>query len=683
MADTNLNIVIRAKNLAGRAFGTLTNQMQRVRRLAASVAKSVAKIGAIGGIVGIGGLATGFFIAAKKAAEFRSGLKEIQTLGVEATIESLESTIVGLSRVFGQLPTATTKAFYDAVSAGVGKAADVTRFLAVAAKAAVAGVSDLATASDALSSVMNAYGIAVENASVISDAFFGAIRFGKTTFGELASAIGQVAPTAAAAGVSLNDLLLTLSAITKGGISTDEAATGLKAIFTSILKPTTDAQNAAKKLGLSFDATALQSKGLVQFLIDVSTATKGSIESMTQLFPNIRALGPALALAAADARLLRDGIASFEDVSGSASRAFRIFVRDNPGFVFKQMKQDISALFLAIGVKLLPVFKPFVQLVRDSADELRKFIETTDISGATGGLAEFFERQGERITDFIKIFRGFLQGDEETRAGIVESLTAGLKETFLGAWAFFVSLIKQGAAFAFAPIKIVFFDIAASFLGTLAEGLSDNALFKGLAKTLDNAAQKFKDKIQDLEFTGGPTFIGKSLELFRRASKEAKVVREAARVRFAEGARFRGEAARIGEAGFDVDAPSVRGLRRRERQAEIFQRQIAQLDERIAMQAESFFGRPEKQRGEGVGLQRSLVRRQTAFARAEAKGITIFPTQLNITVHGRELTAEDQALFDKLEEIANKKAEEAKEEMTKEITKAVRDGSNSGLVPAI
>ncbi len=669
MADTNLNIVIRAQNLAGRAFSTLTNQMQRVRRLAANVARTVARIGFVGGAIGLAGLATGFVIAAKRAAEFRSGLKEIQTLGVDATIEMLETDIIALSRAFGQQPTSATKAFYDAVSAGVGNAADVTRFLAIAAKAAVAGVSDLATASDALSSVMNAYGIAVDNANTISDAFFGAIRFGKTTFGELASAIGQVAPTAAAAGVSLNDLLLTLSAVTKGGISTDEAATGLKAIFTSILKPSKDAQEAASRLGLSFDATALQAKGLVQFLIDVAKATGGSIEQMTALFPNIRALGPALALAAKDARLLRDGIASFEDVSGSAGRAFRVFVRDNPGFVFKQMQQDISALFLAIGVKLLPVFKPFIELIRDSSNELREFIQSTDISGVTGGIADFLDRQGERITDFIKIIRGFIQGDEETRAGIVQNLRAGLKETFLGAWAFFVSIIKQGAAFALAPVKIAFFNIAVSFLDTLSEGLSDNVLFKGLSDTLDKTAQSFKNKIQDLEFTGGPTFIDQSLELFRRASKEAEEVRAAARGRFATGARLRGEAAGVAEAGF-ADRPT-RAQRRIGRREILLRERLERAEERVAIEAERFFERPEDRRGGGAGLRRAIATGQRLAQRIETLDASINVT-FQIDRFAGSLDDENE-----LKRIAAEVADDLSKRQEKALTRAFGVGATS------
>lgn len=708
MADTDLNIVIRAKNLAGRAFSTLTNQMQRVRRLASSVAKSVIKIGAIG-TVGIGALATGFFFAAKRAAEFRSGLKEIQTLGVQASIETLEASVVALSRAFGQQQASTTKAFYDAVSAGVGDAAAVTKFLGIAAKAAVAGVSDLATASDALSSVMNAYGIAVENTSVISDAFFGAIRFGKTTFTELASVIGKVAPTAAAAGVSLNDLMLVLSAITKGGISTAEAGTGLKAIFTAILKPTKDAEDAAKRLGLSFDVTALQSKGLVKFLIDVSEATKGSIKHMTGLFPSVEALGPALALAAADARLLRDGIASFEDVTGSAGRAFKIFTRNNPGFVFKQMKQDIAALFLTLGVKVLPAFGPFIKVVRDSAKELEDFINMTDVSGATSGIGDFLERQGLRITDFIAIFRGFLQGDDTQRLGILNKLKEGLKKTFLGAWIYFTSLVKQSATIIFAPL-MQSFRIAA---GTLLVSLGKDLLVLGATLNLALSAAfgllKIPFKAFKLDFAkellktgagmlavakeiadaGGPTLAGQTKATLERAGKIGKEEREAG-AEFIKGGRMitrlLGQELKGGFGPEDEEEflpprrsraqikatrlAEIRGARNQGK-LEILHRQLAQIQQRSTAMAERFFARPEGQRGSSAALFTQSQRGQRVVDQIIKIDAPFNPT-FNITLEGgAELSpAQIRNLHDNL-------LTPAFEKYTLKISKGVREaGSN-------
>ena len=86
-------------------------------------------------------------------------------------------------------------------------------------------------------------------------------NFGKTTFGELASSMGQVTPIANSLNVSTNELLSSIAVLTKNGIATSQSVTGLKAAYSNILKPTSDAQKTAKSLGLEFNAAHLKSVG--------------------------------------------------------------------------------------------------------------------------------------------------------------------------------------------------------------------------------------------------------------------------------------------------------------------------------------------------------------------------------------------------------------------------------------
>ena len=69
-----------------------------------------------------------------------------------------------------------------------------------AAKASKAGVTDLETAVDALSSVVNAYGAETISAAESSDLLLTAVRLGKTTFEEMANEVYKIAPIAASVG---------------------------------------------------------------------------------------------------------------------------------------------------------------------------------------------------------------------------------------------------------------------------------------------------------------------------------------------------------------------------------------------------------------------------------------------------------------------------------------------------
>ncbi|MDD5728823.1 MAG: phage tail tape measure protein, partial [Victivallales bacterium] len=91
---------------------------------------------------------------------------------------------------FGESTEVLTKGLYDILSASIepAKALDV---LTVAVKAAKAGMTDTGVATDAITTMLNAYGLSADKAGMISDWFFSVVKRGKTTFPELAANIGN------------------------------------------------------------------------------------------------------------------------------------------------------------------------------------------------------------------------------------------------------------------------------------------------------------------------------------------------------------------------------------------------------------------------------------------------------------------------------------------------------------
>ena len=81
------------------------------------------------------------------------------------------------AKEFGVLPDKVVPALYQSISAGVPKD-NVFDFLSTAQKAAVGGVTELETAVDGISSVINAYGTDVLSASQASDLMFTAVKNG-------------------------------------------------------------------------------------------------------------------------------------------------------------------------------------------------------------------------------------------------------------------------------------------------------------------------------------------------------------------------------------------------------------------------------------------------------------------------------------------------------------------------
>jgi TP901 family phage tail tape measure protein len=259
------------------------------------------------------GIAIG--VAVRDFAKFETAMVNVGNL-VNATNKEVAELSKEVLDISGRLPQSAqqlSEALFDVVSAGVALQ-DSTKFLETSARLAISGVTTTAIAVDGLTSAANAYGIAFDKAGEISDKFFAAQKAGKTTIAELSSNIGKVAPIAAATGVSLDELLGTISTMTLQGIKTAEATTQIKAALTALVKPGTDAKKLAEDLGLEFNTQALEAKGLSGFLKDVMEKTDGNTEAMGKLFGSSEALNVMLALS-------KDGFETLDKISGDVTNS--------------------------------------------------------------------------------------------------------------------------------------------------------------------------------------------------------------------------------------------------------------------------------------------------------------------------------------------------------------------------
>ena len=232
--DSNLRKTL--KGAAGRVEGF-------AKKVGALGIKAGAAFGAVSGAVAVGGV--------KAFSDFQTGMNEVLTLIPEAGAEAfgeLGDQVKDFSKEFGVLPEKTIPALYQALSAGVPKD-NVFEFLEVAQKAAKGGVTDLETAVDGLSSVINAYGgPAMMDMERASDLLFTAVKLGKTDFTQLSNSIFQVAPIASAVGVPFENLTAMFANLTAQGVPTSVAATQMKGALAELAKEGTKADTAFRDL---------------------------------------------------------------------------------------------------------------------------------------------------------------------------------------------------------------------------------------------------------------------------------------------------------------------------------------------------------------------------------------------------------------------------------------------------
>jgi TP901 family phage tail tape measure protein len=242
-------------------------------------------------------------------------------------------------------------ALQNAIGQGIDYA-DSLGLMTTAEHLAVGQAAELDDSTSLLASTLNGYGLSIDNASRLSDQFSITVRDGKISVAELSSQLSNVTPLAAAAGVGYDQVGAAIAVLTAQGYQAGPAITGIKQILEGVVKPTQQAADYAASLGLQFNATALQSKGLQGVLIDVQAATGGNVEKMAQLFTTSEGLTAALALSGKGAAAFEKELKAMREETGVTDAAFQKMA-DNVGLGAQKIKNAIEVAFINLGTPLL------------------------------------------------------------------------------------------------------------------------------------------------------------------------------------------------------------------------------------------------------------------------------------------------------------------------------------------
>ena len=186
---------------------------------------------------------------------------KVKSLGVNA--DELVSSLKQVSQELNGSASVVelTGAAYDVASAGFTNAKDAAMVLKAAALGAAGGFTDMNTAGNAVTSVLNAYGMSASQAGLIMDQFVQTQNDGKIVVAEYAQNIGKVAAAAAALNIPLEEVNAAVAQSTASGVQADVAFTGLKSALARLASG--EAAKALEGTGLSIDAASLSADGLI------------------------------------------------------------------------------------------------------------------------------------------------------------------------------------------------------------------------------------------------------------------------------------------------------------------------------------------------------------------------------------------------------------------------------------
>jgi TP901 family phage tail tape measure protein len=308
--------------------------------------------------------------------EFSMATAEVATIA-DATafpMERINKIADDMSVKFGMDAAGQAKALYQTISAGVTDAAAATETLNAANLLAVGGLTTTEAAVDGITSVMNAYADKGISATEVADSFFVAIKAGKTTAEELSSQIGRVATSSNLMGISMDEMLAALAAVTTKGIDTGQTISGMAGAMSNLNKPTTDATNEAKRLGIEFSAAALRSKGLKGFLDGVTKSAGYNEDSMAKLFGSIEAFKVMAALGANQGAKFAEVLEQMEAKSGAAEAAFKRMAEEM-AFAQKRMDMAKESIKRTFGASVQRLMLPVVKLFAGVAEGVRNIMD--------------------------------------------------------------------------------------------------------------------------------------------------------------------------------------------------------------------------------------------------------------------------------------------------------------------
>ncbi len=361
---------------------------------------------------------------------FQSSMNEVYTMlpGIaEPQMQKMKDDVLDFSNKFGVLPEKVVPALYQALSAGVPQE-NAMSFLEVAQKGAVAGVANVETAVDGLSSIVNAWGEKSISAAQASDLMFTAVKQGKTTFSEIASGISKVGPLASSLGVQFTDVSAALASMTAKGTPTEVAMTQLKAAFSELSQGTSKVSKEFKAAsGTSFKEFIAKGGDLQGALKILEERSKKTGKGINELFGSAEAAQVALSLTGEGAQKFAEDMEAMKNSTGATEQAFATMNKGievtwnklNANFTTRLIKLGdmLAPTVEKIGNMVLQIFPYFDQLATSFQNPI--FVEFTKLMSEVGtmigsALLPVLIQLGSVLgSTLMSIFQNFMANGEQ------------------------------------------------------------------------------------------------------------------------------------------------------------------------------------------------------------------------------------------------------------------------------
>jgi len=526
---------------AGFAGGGTTKQLQQVNKGFKDVSQSAQRAGEVGSKAGksmtlswetfarviatqliirsINKIIVSFKEAVESAREFGLAIAEVATISGNAlgSQTALADQVLRLSSELGKPAQDVAEGLYQTLSNQVVDASESFNFLEQAMKLASVTASETKSAVNALSSVINSYGLSAADTERISNTLFKTVELGRLRLEDISDIIGRVTPLTAKMGIAWEEVAGSIAVMTRQGVRADTAVTQLRAVVQKMIKPTEKLSAVFKKWGVADGPTAIKTfGGLRGVLAKLAKEVDHNDAEMAAFFSRVRAITANMAIMTDGGKALEEAIMGIRESTNAASDAWDEFT-SSQAFELTQAANKLDNELLRVGNTL-------TWLSTVWKDNLRFWLSV--FNDVTSGLGTEWQDTQDEI---VKLNEETADKIQELSKDVTQSETAALNER-VQANRQALAAINVEWAKGMATIDNLGKLMNVSFKN-IAKGLDAQfkSAFKNLTNFVKNAKKQIqgaRDKATDLRSELAGRKFNVQLEKLTDSQKIGKLLRE-------------------------------------------------------------------------------------------------------------------------------------------------------------